>query len=226
MLPDFIYWHFSTPAGINVEFITAPVCFSPKLWLELAYQIYSDNHNDESREIGHYASGAPFLHGSDSRISITHTSGMLAIATLPRTPESALIEFSTRTAMGIDAEHTDRRQALKCRSKFLSENEMKLVDAESVEANVLAWTIKEALYKAALCEGIDWRTDLRILQLPQPHDIDNNARNFSDSMLGKAQIVRDGETYEMTLYTMLSENCYITLAYSPKCAKFKSSQKD
>lgn len=108
MLPDFIYWPFTAPVGIKLEFIAAePVC-KPSLWLELAYQIYSENGKDTPRELGHYPSGAPFLHGSDSRISITHTSGLLAVATLPRTPEANLIDFSERTALGIDAENINR----------------------------------------------------------------------------------------------------------------------
>lgn len=225
MLPDFIYWPFTAPVGIKLEFIAAePVC-KPSLWLELAYQIYSENGKDTPRELGHYPSGAPFLHGSDSRISITHTSGLLAVATLPRTPEANLIDFSERTALGIDAENIDREQAKKCLEKFIGDEEKNLVDADSVVQCVLVWTIKEALYKAALTPGLDFRKDIRILKLPKIQNIDGKMSLPDNDDIGAANVMVDGKALEFLLYSMQWENHIVTLAYSPKGARFSTRHK-
>lgn len=101
---------------------------SGRLWIDMAKQIYAENGRDAYREIGHFSNGAPFLFGSTSRISISHADHLLVVASLPRTPEADLSVFSPRTAMGIDAEHLDREQVVKVRSKFLSDDEMTLVD--------------------------------------------------------------------------------------------------
>lgn len=221
METEFIYWRHHTPAGIKVEEISGAEDRSGRLWREMALQIYCENGKDVYRQIGHYRNGAPFLEGEDSRISLTHTGHLLAVATLPRTPEADLRVFSTRTAMGIDAEKVDREQARKIRDRFLGEEELKLVDAGSTEANVLAWTVKEALYKAALGEAKDFRADLRILELPR---LGTAAGDPLKGGFGKAEIIfhdEDGTAHAepMQLYSWASDGYLLTLAYSPACAK-------
>lgn len=206
---------------------------SGRLWIEMAKQIYAENGRDSFREIGHYPNGAPFLFGIPSRISVTHASHLLAIASLPKTPEADLSHFNTRTALGIDAERFDRTQVLKIREKFLSPRELEMVPADDVEANVIAWTAKEALYKAALSEGLDFRSDLQIESLPSV-DRQMNMPGAPAPVLGKARIAvlrhKDNEDtaapapsksfYDMLLYTYDSEGYCVTIAFSPKCAKF------
>lgn len=207
---------------------------SGKLWRDMAMQIYCENGVDGFREIGHFANGAPFLFGLTSRISITHTAHLLAVATLPKTPEANLSQFAPRTAMGIDAERLDREQVLRVRDKFLSDEEKAIVSEDSLEANIIAWTSKEALYKAAMTEGLDFRNDITIKSLPAI-DRQMNLPGAPAPVIGKAQVlVADmrnhqdespateirKEVVEMELYSYESEGCCVTIAYSPKCAKF------
>lgn len=270
MEDEFIYWHHNTPVGIKVEEISGMESKSGRIWEAMAKQIYCENGRDGYRDIGHFANGAPFLFGQLTRISLTHTDHLLAVATLPKTPEANLANFAPRTALGIDAERNDRQQVLKVRDRFLSDEEKELVPADDLEANIIAWTAKEALYKAGMTEGLDLRTDIVIRQFPKL-DRKMNLPGAAAPILGKAilrlptpkpttspndeTISSGGDTkdatissatdakdvtapsgevtkhsdnakidYEMELYTYLSEgeneNYIVTIAYSPKCAKF------
>ena len=219
METEFIYWKHLTPVGIKVEEICGADDRSQAVWLAMAMQIYGEN-GEEYRKIGHFANGAPFLYGETGRISITHTGRFLAIASLPRTPEATLSEFSPRTAMGIDAERMDREQVLKVRERFLSAKELELVPADSLEANIKAWTAKEALYKAAMTSGLDYREDLTIISLPE-FGLPTALRGETPPPPGKASIkLPSGEIIPMELYAYESEGCCVMLAYCPKCAKF------
>lgn len=214
METQFIYWRHILPCGVKVEEISGGEDRSGAVWRTLAKQVYSENGRDGFRQIDHLESGAPLLYDEPTRISITHTGHLLAVASLPRTPEADLETFSMRTALGIDAESETREQTVKVRQKFLSEQEQKMIEADDIAANVTAWTCKEALYKAALHPGIDFRTQLRIRELPVP---DSNKP-------GAGSIVfPDGEEAEMELFSYRSEGCVVTVAYSPKCAKYKKS---
>ncbi len=229
METDFIYWRHDTPVGIRVEEVCGAEDRKGRVWLMMARQVYCENGREAYRVIDHFDNGAPYLEGSDSRISIAHTEGLFVVASLPRTPEAPLDTFSLRTALGADVERRDRDQVLRVREKFLSPGELALVPAEDVEANVLAWTCKEALLKAGLNPAVDIRRDLIIKSLPDP---------LSGAIGHGAVIITDGESakdpapdmeadtgpgkrQEMELYSYISEDCVVTLAYSPKCAKFK-----
>lgn len=212
---DFIYWRHILPCGVKLEEISGGEAGErgAAAWRALAYQVWAENGAEGFRYVDHTDSGAPLLEGSQSRISISHTKGMLVVATLPRTPECDLATFHTRTALGVDTERADREKTIAVRDKFLSQREQELVDPESVAANVTAWTAKEALYKAALMPGIDFRNNLRIIRMPE-----------IDGKEGEALITgADGRNIEMNLASSLSDGFIITVAYSPKCAKFKKS---
>ena len=222
-MEEFIYWPHPTPVGIRVEEVCGMESKSGRLWEEMAKQIYCENGRDGFREIGHFANGAPFLFGLTTRISITHTGHLLAVASLPKTPEADLSEFAPRTALGIDAERADRQQVLKVRDRFLNDAEKEIVKADDVTGNVIAWTAKEALYKAAMTSGLDLRSDLIITKMPEI-DRKMNLPGAPAPVLGKA-IIRLGDLeYDMELYTYESEGetekYIVTLAYSPKCAKY------
>lgn len=213
METEFIYWRHLTPVGIRVEEVCGGEDRTGAVWRALAGQVYRENGRNGYREVGHRESGAPYIEGGEERISVTHTTGLLAVASLPRTPEADLEQFSTRTALGIDAERWDREKVCSLRERFLSEEELALVPEGDVKAGILAWTAKEALYKAALTPGLDFRRDIRIISLP---DSETGA-------LGKAWIKpgKESEEVEMDLYAYTSEGSCVTLAYSPKCAKYK-----
>lgn len=216
METEFIYWSHNTPAGIKVEEVSGAEDRSGLIWREMALQIYCENGRENYRQIGHYQNGAPFLEGEDQRISITHTDHLLAIATLPRTPEADLRVFSPRTAMGIDAERADRAQVIKIRSRFLSETELKMISEEDVALNVLAWTVKEAMYKAAFIEGLDFRAQIKICSLPEVYD--NPV--LAPANYGQGTIVTsEGKEFSLNLFSWRSDDCIVTLAFSPSCAK-------
>ena len=188
----------------------------------MAYQLYCENGKEAFREIGHFHNGAPFLFGEESRISISHADHFLVVATLPSTPEVDLSEFSRRAAMGIDAERADRCQVLNVRQRFLSDKELAMIPEEDVMANVMAWTAKEACYKALLCDGIDFRKDIVIEKMPgiSPAVPIYDKKEFPEIVYGKAMCRRNGEEVELTLFSYESEGHVVTLAYSPQCAKF------
>lgn len=218
METEFIFWPHPTPVGIRVEEVSGMESKSGGLWREMARQIYCENGRDGYREIGHFANGAPFLFGSTTRISITHTDHLYAVATLPKTPEADLSSFSPRTALGIDAERVDRQQVLKIRERFLNEQELSIISADDLETNIIAWTSKEALYKAAMTPGLDFRNDISILSLPKM-DLQMNIPGAPLPVIGSA-FIRNPEEVPMELYSYKSDDCCVTIAYSPKCAKF------
>lgn len=209
---DFIYWRHRTPIGVKIEEITGGDDRSPALRRALAMQVWKENGREGYRELEHLECGAPILWGEASRISLTHTGSLLAIATLPPTPEADLHTFSPRTALGIDAERADRRQVLDVRPRFLNSNELSAIPASDTAANILAWTSKEALYKAALTPGLDCRTQILISSLPS-----------LDGTLGAATVVMNGHPADFILYSYLTgENTeyIVTIAISPRTATF------
>lgn len=222
METEFIYWRHHTLPGIKVEEVCGGEDRSLKLWIEMAYQVYSENGKEGYREIGHFRNGAPFLVGETGRISITHTGRFMAVATLPDTPEVDLSVFSERAAMGIDAERADREQTLRVQEKFLSDQELQMIDKDDVKMNVMAWTAKEALYKAAMQEGLDFKNDIRILSLPKigPAVPVYDKNEFDPIRTGEAVVKIEDKEYPFVLYTYESEGNIVTLAYSPRCAKF------
>lgn len=237
METEFIYWRHDTSVGVRVEELSGGEDKSPRLWKILALQVFGENGTDRYREIGHYPSGAPFLEDSDQRISVSHTPRFMVVASLPRTPESHLDEFNPRTCMGIDVEKADREQALRVAERVMSDEEMELMreytaalaepsgklpkDEAEIRSAVLAWTIKEALYKAALEDGIDFRKNLTIKSFPEicRHPLVRNPR------YGEALIMRSDsdKPMEMRLFSYVSEGHIVTIALSLKCATFKKS---
>lgn len=223
METEFIYWRHPSIPGIKIEEVCGGEDKSGAIWKELAYQVYSENGKEGYREIGHYHNEAPFIYGDDSRISISHADRLLVVATLPPTPEVDLSVFSTRAAMGIDAEPAHREQVLKIRERFLSDAELDMIPASDLRPNIIAWTAKEAVYKAAMTEGLDFRTQIIIDRMPgiAPATTAFDKKEFPEIPTGRAfvDIPTEGRV-EMTLYTYETEGHIVTLAYSPHCAKF------
>ena len=197
---DFIYERFKIPRDIKIETVTGGSAYKGKVWKEIAMQIYCENGKDDFRDIGHFASGAPFIYGEDSRISISHTDGCLAVATMKVSPDSLLSEFTPETALGIDVEKADRDKVLKLRERFLTDEELKIIPQDSVEANIIAWTCKEAMLKAGMDSSIDWRHDIVVTRLPSP------------GKDGEGFIHLRGEKWTFHLHTLPYEHFIITVA--------------
>lgn len=219
METDFIYWRHLLPHGIMIEEITGKEDKGGAVWRTLAYQVYGENGRNGFRSISRTPCGAPILDTSPQRISVSHTDHLLVIASLPKTPETDLTTLNPRTALGIDAERVDRNKVIKLRPRFLSPSELELIPADSQESNIQAWTAKEALYKAALTPGLDWRESLRIISLPP---VQKTFPLSASIPLGKALILLpDGTELPMSLFSYISEDYIITVVFSEKCAKFR-----
>lgn len=220
---EFVTWHHKTPLGVKIDEVFGMDIKSGKVWLEMARQIYCEQGGPNYRLIEHFSNGAPYLEGYPGRISITHTDHFFAVATLPKTPEVNLDSFSLRAAMGIDAEPLGRTQVLKVRNKFLSDSEMDLIPEKNLELNIMAWTAKEALYKAAFCPGIDFKNNLRIISLP-PLEENPDKKDFSEFGLANIIFPDNSEIKEadMKLYSYFSYGCCVTIAISTKAARFGS----
>ncbi len=231
---EHVYWRHPTVPGIKVEEVSGECpAGMGKVWLEMARQIYCENGKEAYREIGHFKNGAPFLYGDSSRISITHCDGLLAVATLPPTPEVDLSIFSERAAVGIDAERSDREQVMKIRERFLSIEELSMIPDDDLKLNVLAWTVKEAAYKCMLAEGVDFREHIRIKRLPKfapatpvydPHEfgLQELQKELPEGFFGEVTIV-GGEETRFRVYSYMSDDFIVTLCYAPRCAKFGKS---
>ncbi len=98
--------------------------------------------------IRHHPDGAPYIQGYGGHISISHGAGIAAIAVSDSAPA------------GVDVECW-RQQLHRVAAKFLSRAELAAWSA-SPDALLRAWTIKEAVYKAALTPGLP----LRAISLP------------------------------------------------------------
>lgn len=208
---ELTYWRHRTPVGVKVEEISGGSRYSEKLWPLMARQVWGENGRDgEYRSIVHLPDGAPLLDGTDQRISLSHTRGMLVVATLPPTPEADLTTFSPRAAMGVDTERVGREIPAVVRTRFLSDEEQELIPDENT---LLAWTCKEALYKAVLGQAKSWAECYRILCLP---DLQTGA-------FGQAEVRLDGTDEPFVLYSYLSDGFIVTLALSTRCATYKKA---
>lgn len=223
-MEEFVYWNHPTAPGIKVAEVSGGTGAPAKAWESMARQIFCENGADGWCEIIHSDEGAPLMENSDQRISVTHTRGLLAVAMLPPVREADLTQFSLRTAMGIDAEREDRDQAARLRERFLSDDECAMISADDIPGNILAWTVKEAVFKAMLSQGVEFRRDIIIKSLPEVA-----AMPLDDATRGKAVGVRrNGDTeerVEFDLFSYRSEGCIVTLAYSPKCALYSPLRK-
>lgn len=222
---DFLYEREVAPCGIAVEMICGADDKSAKVWKLFALQILSEAEGDY-RSIEHLECGAPIFEGIPQRISISHTSHCMVIASLPKTPDIDLSSVSVRTAMGIDLEKADRSQVIKIRDKFLSSSEKKLfpeiedkenVSEDDIRRHILAWTCKEALYKAYMGLAPDWKEDYCIISLPT---IAAEMKEADAAKYGKAVIHTGEEDMEMLLSSWEFEGHIVTLAFSAKIARY------
>lgn len=217
---EFVTWNHKTFVGIKVNEVFGMDSKNGKVWIELARQIFCEQA-ENYRVIEHFDNGAPYLDNYNGRISLTHTDHFFAVAFLPKTPEINLDGFNPRTAMGIDAESMHRKQVLNIRNKFLSEEELSYISEDNLISNIIAWTSKEALYKAAFTPGLDFKNNIILKKLPS---LNKDPLYGNISELGEAIIIfpenKNIPNQEMKLFSYESYDCCVTIAFSNKCAKF------
>lgn len=98
-------------------------------------------------ELCHRPDGSPFLEGCEREISISHCRGYAALAA------------GSRKRIGVDIE-TPRATLRRVIPKFLSSEESVRITAD--DDLLRAWTVKEALYKAAGVPGVDFANDVTL----------------------------------------------------------------
>ncbi len=99
--------------------------------------------------VGHRDTGAPYLVGrEDISLTVSHSRDYAAVA------------FSAERTAGVDIEQW-REQLVRVAPRVLSESEMAVYGVSS-DLLLRAWTMKEALYKAALTPGLDFRRDIML----------------------------------------------------------------
>lgn len=219
-----IHWEHTTPVGVTVEEISGGDDLSPRVWKLYALQIFGESGADY-REVGHHPNGAPYIEDSEELLSISHTKNFMVFARIDHAGNPDV-------RMGIDTERADRAQAAKVVERILSEKERALMadyakqlevgdahhapkpaEQARIEAAILAWTLKEALYKAALfdeesAKGIDYSRDLRILSMPEVA----STPMIPHPELGRGEITVSGRTIPMRLYVYQSDNNIVAIA--------------
>ena len=128
--------------------------------------------------------------------------------------------------MGIDLEKSDRGQVIKIRDKFLSEGEKNLLPPvadiekstpEDVRQHILAWTCKEALYKAGMGMASDWKEDYKITELPR---LAKDLKSATPDLFGKGKVKTEEGEMDMLLSSWEFEDQIVTLAFSGKIARY------
>jgi phosphopantetheinyl transferase len=101
-------------------------------------------------QISHDVDGKPFLSDDSYQISISHSKNWIAVMAHPT------------CSIGIDVEcPNDKIQ--KIYTRFLSNVEQKdLSNGKNINQLLLAWSVKEALYKIIGKEAVDFANQLRI----------------------------------------------------------------
>ena len=217
-MSEFIYERNVAPCGVAVEEIYGADEKSAKVWRLFAMQIFSESEGDY-RSIRHLENGAPMLEDIPQRISISHTPHHLVVASIPKTPDINLEEVNIRTAMGVDIEKSDRNQVLKIRDKYLNPTEQRMIADEDVEANILAWTCKEALYKSIMGTAPYWKEDYQILKMPE---LASDIKSATRDKYGKGLVSpAEGGVFEMNLTSWKTDGHIITIAFSSKIPIYK-----
>lgn len=107
----------------------------------------------DDAELSHTPDGSPLIIGRDTNISVSHSRLYAAIAIDPH------------RRIGIDTE-TWRNQLLRVAPRFLSSQEQALYSTPALLLH--AWTVKEAVYKAAGITGLSLAEGIR-LSLTDPN---------------------------------------------------------
>ena len=129
--------------------------------------------------------GAPYIRGV-GHISISHTDNFVGIA------------YSKEYRLGLDIELM-RPKISKIAHKFLSHEEMKSFQVDSIFDLTLAWTAKEALYKLSKRKGLSFITHLKV------------ERIGLDTLLGRVLKNGEAEALEVQLKYLNLDEIIITV---------------
>ncbi len=108
--------------------------------------------SDKALRVAYAESGEPLFEGMQGALSVTHSRRYVAVA---RT-------FGGRC--GVDIEHLNRNFE-HIENKYISDAEKDLVAASDERFRAAAWCVKEAMFKCVGRVGVDFRRDLRIVEV-------------------------------------------------------------
>lgn len=103
----------------------------------------------KNRNIYYTESGAPYLEGEETYISISHSNRFVSL-------------MHSKFPCGVDIESVESK-ALKVANKFLNQSEMLLIGDEFPARDAtLLWSAKESLFKLLKLDGVDFASQLII----------------------------------------------------------------
>jgi phosphopantetheinyl transferase len=100
--------------------------------------------------LGHTPNGAPFIHNHPNLfVSVSHSQTHAALA------------ISEASAIGVDIESPRKQQLERVAKRFLSPDELE--EFSAIPNGLLrAWTAKEAVYKCAGFDDVEFATEIKI----------------------------------------------------------------
>lgn len=141
----------------------------------LAYRrLLREMTGDPGLSIHYDEHGKPFLPGSDTGISISHTGNYAAVI------------MADHAETGIDIE-MPRTRILKITEKYLHPEEASALPMDDIEVLTRYWCAKEALYKLNGRRNLDFRSQIRII----------SDENIGLNMKGKLLTSENEEVYEV-----------------------------
>lgn len=130
-------------------------------------------------QLCHTPEGAPYIDGFGGAISISHSR------------DYACVALSESRVVGVDIEQP-REQLRRVAPRVLSDKEL---NAYAVSDKLLlrAWTLKEALYKAAFIPGLDFREQINL-----PLDL-NDRKAVVNGREYKIECIKETDFYTLSV---------------------------
>lgn len=176
-------------------------------WLAARHLLQLLDGSEPRRSLLHRPSGQPFFAHGKGHCSLSH-SGKYAAAATASMP------------VGIDIQKTEDR-ILRLSAKFITPEERLRWEGHPRQREIftLYWTAKEALFKAAGLQGVDFKRDLRI-RLPEFRD---GGQLLAEIYRPARQNLQDKATYQLhstwNLRYRLFEDCVYSIA-TPQNLKY------
>ena len=150
-LTDVEYLHqYGVCHGIDTDDITSARSEKVRKERYLTRMLLTEMVGCKQARLTHEPSGKPMLDGSDLSISISHSWPFVAIIISPGSDN-----------IGIDIE-TQAERAHRVRSRFLNQSENAIIAEGDSATCLMAWTAKEAIYKAAGVELLSLADDIAL----------------------------------------------------------------
>ncbi len=119
-----------------------------KEWLAVRVLLY--HLLEKPYQIAYYSTGRPFLVGTSSYISISHTKGYVAVI------------VSSEKAVGVDIEYYSSR-VQRIASRFMNDREkISSFYGDDIWSLLLHWSAKETVFKIMAQQQVDFREQLRV----------------------------------------------------------------